>query len=63
MKHKVINIEGKEVDNIELHDKIFMSKPKVILTRQWPAEAEAKAEAKNLEKQSMKHMPKTTKNR
>ena len=27
MKHKVINIEGKEVDNIELHDKIFMSKP------------------------------------
>ena len=27
MKHKVINIEGKEVDNIELYDKIFMSKP------------------------------------
>ncbi len=27
MKHKVINIEGKEVDNIDLHDKIFMSKP------------------------------------
>ena len=27
MKHKIINIEGKEVDNIELSDKVFMSKP------------------------------------
>ena len=27
MQHKVINIEGKEVDKIDLHDKIFMSKP------------------------------------
>ena len=27
MKHKIINIEGKEVDHIELSDKVFMSKP------------------------------------
>jgi len=27
MKHQIINIDGKEVDNIELLDKVFMSKP------------------------------------
>jgi len=27
MKHKIINIDGKEIDNIELLDTIFMSKP------------------------------------